>query len=51
MYQKRKQLTLGLFSFLLLCTVINFAGGHTGAAICGLGAGIFYLTVSFFAEE
>lgn len=32
--------------FLFLCAVINFAKGHTGAAIGSLGAGIFYLALS-----
>lgn len=51
MDQKREQLTIGLLTFLFLCTVIDLASGHTGAAVCGLGAGVFYLMVSFSEEK
>ncbi len=33
--------------FLFLCTIINAANGHIGAAIAGSGAGIFYLSFAF----
>ncbi|MCM1026893.1 MAG: hypothetical protein NC432_10690 [Roseburia sp.] len=32
--------------FLLFCTVINFARGHIGAAIGGLGSGIFFFSLT-----
>lgn len=44
-------LPLMLSIFLLLCTVINFANGHFGAAIGGFGAGIFYFSLFFVAYE
>ncbi len=50
---KKKKPTSTLFLifsiFVFLCAVINFAGGHIGAAIGGLGAGFFYL--SFFLVD
>ena len=48
MDQKRKRLSIGLSIFLFLCAAVNFAGGHIGAVICGLGAGLFYWLVSSF---
>ena len=42
MQQKEKWAFTGFSAFLFLCAVINFAGGHTGAALCSLGAGAFY---------
>ena len=51
MEQKRERLAIGLFLFLFLCTAINLVSGHTGAAVCSLGAGVFYLLVSFSAEK
>lgn len=51
MEQKRKRLAIGLFTLLCLCAVIDLVSGHTGAALCALGAGIFYLMVSFSAEK
>lgn len=54
MNQKEKRIS-GLFLifsiFLFLCAVINFASGHIGAAIGGLGAGIFYLSFPFVDYE
>jgi len=48
--EERISILFLIFSiFLFLCTVINFANGHIGAAIGGLGAGIFYLSFSFVA--
>lgn len=50
--EKRIPVLLLIFSvFLFLCTVINFANGHIGAAIGGLGAGGFCLCLSFAADE
>ncbi len=44
-------LCLVFSAFLFLCTAINLADGNIGAAICGLGAGIFYLSLTFVAYE
>ena len=50
--EKRIFILFLIFSvFLFLCTVINFASGHIGAAIGGLGAGGFYLCLYFAAYE
>ena len=46
MNKKWKRLSIGLSIFLFLCAVINLVSGHTGAAICALGAGIFFLVLS-----
>lgn len=32
--------------FLFMCAVINSVSGHTGAAICAIGAGMFFLALS-----
>jgi len=50
--EKRISILFLIFSiFLFLCSVINFASGQIGAAIGGLGSGIFYLSLSFVAYE
>lgn len=49
MNKKENRLAIaGLFFsiFLFLCAVINFVGGHTGAAVCAIGAGMFFLALS-----
>ena len=46
-----KGLSIGFSIFLFLCTIINFVSGHIGAAIGGLGAGIFYLSLSLGGYE
>ena len=49
MNKKQERLFLAglIFSaFLVLCAVINLTGGHMGAAVCALGAGIFFLILS-----
>jgi len=54
MNKKEKRLAIGGFvflAFLLLCTVINLFSGHIGAAISGLGAGIFFCAISFVAYK
>ena len=51
MNQKEKRLFSGFSKFLFLCTVINFFTGHTGAAVCGLGAGAFYLALSSASQD
>lgn len=38
-----------LSAFLLLCAIINFAGGHMGAAAGSLGTGVFFFALSFAA--
>lgn len=54
MKNKEKRIAIGGFvfsAFLFLCTVINLFSGHIGAAIGGLGAGIFFLAISFVAYK
>lgn len=54
MKNKEKRLAIVGFvfsAFLLLCTVINLFSGHISAAISGLGAGIFFLAISFVAYK
>lgn len=54
MKNKEKRIAIGGFvfsAFLLLCTVINLFSGHIGAAIGGLGAGIFFWAISFVAYK
>lgn len=51
MSKKTKCLSIGLSIFLFLCTAINFVSGHIGAAMGGLGAGIFYLALSLGGYE
>lgn len=49
MNKKENRLAIAglIFSiFLFLCAVINFVSGHTGAAICAIGAGMFFLALS-----
>lgn len=50
--EKRKSVLFLAFAvFLFLCSVINFAKGHVGAAVGGLGAGVFYLCMFSAANE
>jgi len=50
--EKRISILFFVFSiFLFLCSVLNLATGHIGAAIGGLGAGIFYLSFSYVAYK
>jgi len=50
--EKRISILFLVFSiFLFLCSILNFAAGHMGAAIGGLGAGIFYLSFFYVAYE
>jgi len=50
--EKRISTLCLIFSiFLFLCTVINFAGRNMGAAIAGLGAGVFYLSIFIVIRE
>ena len=51
MNKKMKCLSIGFSIFLFLCTAINFVSGHIGAAIGGLGAGIFYLALPLGGYE
>ncbi len=54
MNKKEKRLAIAGFvlsGFLLLCTLINLFSGHIGAAIGGLGAGIFFCAISFVAYK
>ena len=51
MNKKVKGLSIALSIFLFLCTTINFISGHIGAAIGGLGAGIFYLALPLGGYE
>ncbi|MDE7262779.1 MAG: hypothetical protein K2N78_12080 [Oscillospiraceae bacterium] len=54
MNKKEKRLSTGFLVFtifLFLCAVINFANGHIGAAICSLGADMFYLALSLADYE
>ncbi len=52
--KKGKRIAIGGFvlsAFLLLCAVINLFSGHTGAAICSLAAGAFFLALSLAADK
>jgi len=50
--EERRAILFLIFSiFLFLCTVINLANRHIGAAIAGFGAGIFYLSFFLVAYE
>lgn len=54
MNKKGKRIAIGGFvfsGFLLLCTLINLFSGHIGAAIGGLGAGIFFFAMSSVAYK
>ncbi len=42
---------LGLALFLFVCAVINIVNGHIGATIASVGAGIFFLALSFVTYE
>ncbi len=46
--EKRISILCFIFSiFLFLCAVINITAGQIGAAIGSLGAGFFYLSISY----
>ncbi len=50
--EKRISVLCLIFSiFLFLCTVINLVNRHIGAAIAGLGSGIFFLSIFLVAYE
>ena len=51
MNQKQKRLSNGLSVFLFLCAAINFLSGQIGAAVCSLGAGMFYSALSSEGPE